>query len=466
MIPLGDMNLLNEIRLDDGFDIRPGRGSVTRLSIRRTYSARIKGRKSDMTVAVYQGQNAEEEWQRDVKKYSGVRHPKFLQIYGVLEPCSLYATVFHDDLISLQEIYWLCRRSALATAYLDAHFGLELWDAELYIHSITGTFLHHGSYTPWMRRYTGRLCVDLSASTIHRHILPAILPGGNVPHISIPPLPRDQDAAILDALTLQQHLEILNHCHNISQWSSESMLVNKRMKLGTLVYLQSGCAEEPIEIASIPTCELKDSGWKLRILGSSVPSKPTRMRNGWIRFDYFNIMTAGIATREIHWPHAANSWLPQANYIFSSLNITSNYEHYRIVDGIEYRLSFPNTSEVSPEDGYLFLCPLANFHASGSTRFTCPSLAAYWSLDPSGTRRLNHWRATMLGFPSVELKMKVWTRTWDENVYAGLRQFHRGKGFDPDTQDVARHMGVVLYESPWIDDQLEDGKPRNRVHAW
>ncbi|KAJ7095007.1 hypothetical protein C8R44DRAFT_536805, partial [Mycena epipterygia] len=51
-----------------------------------------------------------------------------------------------------------------------------------------------------------------------------------------------------------------------------------------------------------------------------------------------------------------------------------------------------------------------------------------------------------LGFPSVEFKMKAWTRTWDENVYAGLQQFHHGKGFDPDTQDVARHMGVVLYE--------------------
>ncbi|KAJ7218266.1 hypothetical protein B0H12DRAFT_329549 [Mycena haematopus] len=75
-----------------------------------------------MTVAVYQGQNAEEEWRRDVNKYSGVRHPKFLQVYGVTGSSSLYATVFHDDLVSLQEIYWLCRRSSLATAYLDAYF--------------------------------------------------------------------------------------------------------------------------------------------------------------------------------------------------------------------------------------------------------------------------------------------------------------------------------------------------------
>ncbi|KAF8173526.1 hypothetical protein K438DRAFT_1850284, partial [Mycena galopus ATCC 62051] len=167
-IPLGDVNLLNEIQAKDD-TITRGRGSVTRLLIRplrRTYSARVKGRKSDMTVAVYQGHNAEEEWRRDVDMYSGVRHPKFLQVYGVTGSSSLYATVFHDDLISVQEIYWLCRRSSLATAYLDAYFGLELSDAEAYIYSISGTFLHHGSYTLWVRRSNGRLCVDLSPSTM------------------------------------------------------------------------------------------------------------------------------------------------------------------------------------------------------------------------------------------------------------------------------------------------------------
>jgi hypothetical protein len=65
-IPLGDLELLDEIQLNDVSTIasrQPGRCSVTRLLIaplRRTYSARVSGRKSDMTVAVYQGQNAEE----------------------------------------------------------------------------------------------------------------------------------------------------------------------------------------------------------------------------------------------------------------------------------------------------------------------------------------------------------------------------------------------------------------------
>lgn len=46
-------------------------------------------------------------------------------------------------------------------------------------------------------------------------------------------------------------------------------------------------------------------------------------------FNYFNVMTTGMASREIHWPKAVNCWLPQANYILSSLGITSDYEDYR-----------------------------------------------------------------------------------------------------------------------------------------
>lgn len=93
---MGDLELLSEIQLNDGTGLvnrQPGRNSVTRLLIgplsRRTYYARVNGRTSDMTVAVYQGQNAEEvsvhpillqifttavqEWRQDVSKYSGLR---------------------------------------------------------------------------------------------------------------------------------------------------------------------------------------------------------------------------------------------------------------------------------------------------------------------------------------------------------------------------------------------------------
>ncbi|KAJ7927929.1 hypothetical protein B0H13DRAFT_2312105 [Mycena leptocephala] len=64
MIPLGDIDLRKEICLnyDTGdADQRP--------RVRRVYSARVHGRKSNVTVAMYQGSGAEEEWWQDIAKY-------------------------------------------------------------------------------------------------------------------------------------------------------------------------------------------------------------------------------------------------------------------------------------------------------------------------------------------------------------------------------------------------------------
>ncbi|KAJ7858600.1 hypothetical protein B0H13DRAFT_1471805, partial [Mycena leptocephala] len=70
-----------------------------------------------------------------------------------------------------------------------------------------------------------------------------------------------------------------------------------------------------------------------------------------------------------------------------------------------------------------------------------PDCPAYWSLDPAGVKRLGTEEAVHFGFPSIELTTTVFGRSWDASVYAGLRQFHRAKGFDPDSQEVASHLG-------------------------
>ncbi|KAJ7104752.1 hypothetical protein C8R44DRAFT_807819 [Mycena epipterygia] len=50
-----------------------------------------------MTVALYQGNNAEENWKKEISKYSRLRHPNLVQLYGtVTSPCGVYAMVFHD----------------------------------------------------------------------------------------------------------------------------------------------------------------------------------------------------------------------------------------------------------------------------------------------------------------------------------------------------------------------------------
>ncbi|KAJ7127746.1 hypothetical protein C8R44DRAFT_979368 [Mycena epipterygia] len=112
-IPLGDLDLRNEIRLEHS--------GV-----------------SDMTVAVYQGENAEETWKRELSKYSGLRHPNFVQLYASVNSDGLYATIFHDDLVPLKQFVDEYRHSVISTAYLYASFTTEFNDAEGYFQSLVG----------------------------------------------------------------------------------------------------------------------------------------------------------------------------------------------------------------------------------------------------------------------------------------------------------------------------------------
>ncbi|KAJ7877100.1 hypothetical protein B0H14DRAFT_2280794, partial [Mycena olivaceomarginata] len=96
-------------------------------------------------------------------------------------------------------------------------------------------------------------------------------------------------------------------------------------------------------------------------------------------------------------------------------------------------------------DAYLFVCPTKHLQ-TGPTSFQWPECPAYWSLDPSGTERLSVNEATRFGLPSVYRVAICEGNSWDGSFYAGLRKFHEAKGFDPESQDVARHLDQPLWQ--------------------
>ncbi|KAJ6533411.1 hypothetical protein DFH09DRAFT_1043777 [Mycena vulgaris] len=139
-----------------------------------------------------------------------------------------------------------------------------------------------------------------------------------------------------------------------------------------------------------------------------------------------------------------STWISQANYIFTRLQIISNHEDYLLVTQIVFGLRLLTTAKGAPP-GFLFICPESYFQI-GPSAFRCPTSPAYWSLDPLGVDRLSREEATLLGFPAIGVYTDISGLYWDNNVYAGLRKFHRAKGFDPESQDVARHLGHPLYQ--------------------
>ncbi|KAJ7134155.1 hypothetical protein C8R46DRAFT_1139728 [Mycena filopes] len=137
------------------------------------------------------------------------------------------------------------------------------------------------------------------------------------------------------------------------------------------------------------------------------------------------------------------SWLSQANHAFDRQEIIDKLKiNYALVTCVQFQIDVSYAKHAPL--GYLFLAPWTDFQ-TGPTSFRWPDSAAYWSLDPLGIDRLSTDEATHLGFPHIQQHTTLKYQCWDVSFYAGLRQFHAGKGFDPDSQDVARHLGYPMY---------------------
>ncbi|KAJ7448644.1 hypothetical protein B0H11DRAFT_1928980 [Mycena galericulata] len=77
-----------------------------------------------MTVAWYQGPNAEQAWLRDISIHLWLRHPNFVQLYGVASTGTMHAAVFHDDLVPFKQFVDIHCNSPILSRYFRAHW---LW---------------------------------------------------------------------------------------------------------------------------------------------------------------------------------------------------------------------------------------------------------------------------------------------------------------------------------------------------
>ncbi|KAF8157661.1 hypothetical protein K438DRAFT_1986448 [Mycena galopus ATCC 62051] len=118
---LGDINLIKEICWSGQSSIvdrhRQGPG------LRRMYSAKLGDRR--VTIAMYQGDGAEEEWQKEVAKYKLIRHPYIMQLYGLASTRGLCAMVFHDKLIPFKQFIKRFQHSPVLTMYIQGYCALE-----------------------------------------------------------------------------------------------------------------------------------------------------------------------------------------------------------------------------------------------------------------------------------------------------------------------------------------------------
>ncbi|KAF7377023.1 hypothetical protein MSAN_00120400 [Mycena sanguinolenta] len=370
MIPLADIDLRHEIRLDNSTVVIDHRRK--QACVRRLYSAKVEGRKSNLTVAMYQGDDAEQE----------------------------------------------------AFNYLYSAFQREFFASDC---------------TLWIRPSTGRLCTELTPASDSLWLDEEPPEAAALSGIYGLNADAETISRFIDSLTLEQYHYICDW--NLRQYRHIAISASTTVNLGAVFHYSGNLLKESMEIAFLPSTEAPTlCNWT--IFGGSTRQV---MPNGWTRFQSGEVFNNTLFISLYILGNADDHpWLSQANHIFRSLNITSNFEDYVLPCSIQFQLNFLETAGDPPE-AFLFLCPREYFRTS-SLSFRFPACPAYWSLDPSGIDRLSPEEATALGFTSFELATKVEGWAWDASIYEGLRQFHEAKGFDPCNQDVARHLGYPPYQ--------------------
>ncbi|KAJ7168906.1 hypothetical protein C8R46DRAFT_1092837 [Mycena filopes] len=402
-----DIDLQHEIGDSGVLRRRHGRNSV-----RRVYSAKVEGRTSNVTVAVYQGDGADEEWRRDIAKYMAIRHPNILQICGRASTGSIHATLFCGDLVPFKQ--FVAGYSPVMTVYLYAIYHGEWAQVEDYFSSAFQQKMFSALCTIWIRRSTGVLSADFAPPALAEEVsfdTSRIQLGSSADH-TIDSLPLRQYHDICDLFLGQYRMTDIPNAATVTLGGITNDYANY-LACAEVDFYDGWSFDGDVEMDAM------ESGWK-RCWADDHESFP------------------GISF--LPYSDGFQTWLSQANHVFSRLNIDSNLAGYSFMHYAQFRITF---SHPCPP-GYLFLCPDEDFKC-GPTSFRWPTCPAYWSLDPSGLERLTTERAIQLGFPAPQLRIEVCLKSWDASVYTGLRQFHQLKGFHAESQDIARHLGHPLF---------------------
>ncbi|KAF7353259.1 hypothetical protein MSAN_01513800 [Mycena sanguinolenta] len=466
-IRLGDINLIKEfkqIRSSPQWSV-VGR-QIPRANVRRVYTAKLEGRESgDMTVATYEGDGAEEEWNQDLEKYKAVRHPNIMQLYGVVSTRRLRGMVFHDELIPCAQFLRRFEHSPILRAYIIAYCSIikamELWEAAKYMSDVfQKPEIQYSTYLAWIRSSTGELCLDLVRAEMkfelpwwESHVLRLENFTLDAP---------DSEDIIVSSLREDQYYNICS-VYPFSQ--IERFQIPTEHPIGPGIFQldsQRGTCVRITEPLQILSKEPHSGDHNGEVPGELLP-------NSWIRYDSHQTNTLQLELRLPFWAYRiAKAWLAQANCIFAELEETTHVEDYVCVYTVEFTLRISDGHNI-PE-GYLFVCPPDDFRTSAEPHanlYQWPACPAYWSLDSSGADFLSTEDARILGFPAIHIKTVVRGASWDRNIYQGLRQFHRGKGHDPDSREVAKQLGYPLFEvsSDRVLFPAHDKARRSRVPA-
>ncbi|KAF7337251.1 hypothetical protein MSAN_02277600 [Mycena sanguinolenta] len=447
--PSGDINLIKEMRSSPQSSLVGRRTPVA--SVRRVYKAKLEGRESgNMTVALYEGDGAEEAWKQHLTKYEAVRHPNIMQLYGLVSSKGLYAMVFHDELLPYRQFRRRFEHLPVLSTYVMAYCTIiettEYTEAVNYISNVfpKSSIVEDCKSQIWIRPRTGELCLDLvpgGPETTARLALWSRIHVSRLENVTLDA--PDSEEIIISSLSEDQYHKA---CSRFPVAKLRSFQVSTEHPVGPGIFRsdsQYGTWVRITEPLVIPEEELHWDTYTGGVPGELLP-------DSWIRCDSGQACTFEVRLQLLFWQYEIQeAWLAQANRMFTELEKNVHVEDYVCAGDIQFILRCsPNKRHINPE-GYLFVCPAQDLRTGNEAHanlYQWPACPAYWSLDPSGADCLSTEDAKILGFPTIHIETNVKGCSWDRNVYRGLRRFHEGKGHNPESREVARRLGYPLYE--------------------
>ncbi|KAF7331347.1 hypothetical protein MKEN_00012400 [Mycena kentingensis (nom. inval.)] len=448
-IPLGDIELHSElVTTIRGHEIYQSAGRP------KMYAARLRGR--EMTAAFYSGTTGAKEWAEEMKVARAVRHPNLLQLFGVFveEGLDLRAAVYHGSVVSLLDLWREFRSTPLSRVELLHHWSTQFWDASKSIGEALGKPVSDVDFSVFFRQSNGRLCLQVNPTITSPHV-----PRYHPTYFSRLFSTTESGRSFAGA----DFWDMYQACLKSRPDSPGAWTWSHRWKPPTwgdvpfatwiaALYLESFCLVANTRVEPSSSHSIQKAHWTYLdpISERCFSSREVeRLSTGWARYrsadvpDPFDSPNHRISLELACGWNTEILWASQATNLHHRLRADRRRrERYALVENIHVDVGFlPNAASESL-NAYCFLAP-------ASTVFQPDNLiasVAYWSMDPTGNERLSTADARRLGLPELSISAYIQGTKYPDAFYDEIDAFHRAKGFDPDSADVARHLGLPVFE--------------------
>ncbi|KAF7332775.1 hypothetical protein MKEN_00161200 [Mycena kentingensis (nom. inval.)] len=451
-IPLSDIQLSRELYPDDA---KPGYVKLQPRQ-RKMYSTRINERTT--TTALYRGEEeAKQEWEQEIAHVKGLCHPNLVQLYAISEGESVYAAIYHGELISLAELLGGASQTTLSRVEWSLTWSLQFWMSSNEIAHILKASVRDLRFSFNFSVSTGQFCFRIDPKRTWQAPTPL---GSTDPQ---------QVQALTSPVILSAPLaHIYSICITQRPGFSEGDYWGrawKRSTWGTIASrativslsdnsfgIVAGVSSSSYIHDTSPYGSINRNDWQSPGLGNRGRSRLEALPNGW-RSSYFPsccvqagmppfsfYMSAGFGTRTL--------WICQAEHFLQRLHGKRPRGTYAPVEDLDVEILVEPTPEMPT--AFLFLAPPDTVFLPT----TNIQRLAYWSLRADGEERLTARQAERLQLPPIQIEASIRGERYSEQNYEEVRAVHEARGFNPYTCEIANSLGYPLL------DFLTPAKPR------